>query len=137
MRRIALSVVAVAVAVLTFGKVAAHDGPHGGPDEVTFRVGKNGEINLRQDVKFGTVLVKRGKYVFEHRLDADQHLIVLTEVAPKGGRAPAVYEVPTRLLPARKAANRTSVYAKEQADRSLVVMMVEVAGEPSEHLPQT
>jgi hypothetical protein len=137
MRRIELTVVSVAIAFLTLGEVAAHDGPHGGPDEVTFRVGKNGEINLRQDLKFGTSLVKKGKYAFEHRLDGDRHLVVLTEVARKDGASPVAYELPTRLIPAQKAANRTSLYAREATDRSLVVTMVEIAGEASEHLPQT
>ena len=136
MRTILLGVVSVAVAFLTTGKVAAHDGPHGGPGQVTYRVGKNGEINLREDLKFGTVLVKKGKYIFEHQLDGDRHLVVLTEVARKDGESPVPYQLPMRLMPAQKAANRTSLYAREGADRSLFVTMVEVAGEASEHLPQ-
>lgn len=137
MRRIAACAAAVALACLISVQALAHDGPHGGPDEVTFSVGKNGEINLRQDVKCGTFLVKRGKYVFAHRLDGDRHVVVLTEVARKDGGPSVVYELPMQLLAARQIAKRTALYAKEQADRSLVVTVVEVAGEKGEHLPQT
>ena len=117
--------------------VSAHDGPHGGPDEVTFKVGKNGEVNLRQDVRFGSVLVKRGKYTFAHRLDGERHAVVLTEDARKEGGTPVVYEVPTNVISSRQVAKRTAVYARELADRSVTVTMIEVTGEPNEHLPQS
>ena len=132
-----LMMVVVASLTLMGAYASAHDGPHGGPDEVTFKVGKNGEFNVRQDVKFGGVLVKRGKYVFEHKLDGERHLVVLTEAARKDGAAPVVYELPTSVLPARQVAKRTAMYAKEQHDRSLVVTIVEVTGERAEHLPQS
>ena len=129
---------AVVASLLLMGTFAsAHDGPHGGPDAVTFKVGKNGEVNVRQDVKFGTVLVRRGKYMFEHRLDGERHVVVLTGAARKDGAVPVQYELPTSVLSSRQVAKRTAVCAKELADRSLVVTMVEVTGERAEHLPQS
>ena len=138
MARIGIVTKAAVVSLVLFGPyVSAHDGPHGGPDEVTFKVGKNGEVNLRQDVKFGSVLVKRGKYAFEHRLDGERHVVVLTEGARKDGGTPVVYEVPTNVISSRQVAKRTAVYAKELADRSVTVTMIEVTGERNEHLPQS
>ena len=129
---------AAAASLIVFGSyISAHDGPHGGPDEVTFNVGKNGELNLRQDVKFGSVVVRRGKYAFEHRLDGERHLVILTESARKDGGTPVVHQVPTNVISSRQVAKRTAVYAKELTDRSVVVTMIQVTGEQTEHLPQS
>ena len=138
MARIGIVTKAAVVSLVLFGPyVSAHDGPHGGPDEVTFKVGKNGEVNLRQDVKFGSGLVKRGKYAFEHQLDGERHVVVLTEVARKDGGTPVVYQVATTVISSRQIAKRTAVYAKEFPDRSVAVTMIEVTGERTEHLPQS
>lgn len=132
-----LETAAAAALILMATQASAHDGPHGGPDEVTYKVGKNGEVNVREDMHFGSFPVKRGKYRFEHRVDGERHIVVLTEAARKDGAAPGVYELPTEVLPARQVAKQTAVYAKELANGSLVVTMVEVAGELGEHLPQS
>lgn len=135
MRRICACVLAVS-ACLAPSTPAAHDGPHGGPDEVALRAAKNGEINLREDVTVGTALVTRGKYLLTHRLDDDRHVIVLTGAAPKKGEVPVVHEVPTQLLVSRDVPKRTTLYARELAKRRLVAIMVEIAGEQAEHIPQ-
>lgn len=135
MRRICACVLAVS-AWLPPSTPAAHDGPHGGPDEVALRAGKNGEINLREDVTFGTALVKRGKYILAHRVDDDRHVIVLTAAGQRKGEVPAVHELPTQLLVSRDVPKRTTLYARELANRRLVAIMIEIAGEQAEHIPQ-
>lgn len=130
-----LHVVALLVVGL-LGPAAAHDGPHGGPDEVAIRAGKNGEINLRENLTVGTALVARGKYILTHRLDDERHVIVLTAAAPKKGEVPVVHEVPTQLLVSRNVPKRTTLYARELANRRLVALMIEIAGEQAEHVPQ-
>lgn len=119
---------------LAVAKVAAHDGPHGGPDEATFKVGKNGDVKIGEDITVGPVLVKRGKYRFEHRVEGERHTVRLTRLESKAAEE-LTYELPMRLIPSRQASKRTAVFAKELADQSLAMTAVEVAGESVEHVP--
>ena len=127
--------VAIAAACLVaVAQLGAHDGPHNGPSGGTFSVGKKGDVNIREDVKIGNDTLKRGKYLFEHRVEGDRHLIVLTEVVKKDV-APLAYEIPTRVLSVRQAAKRSVLVADELADHSLRVGVIHVAGEALEHFP--
>lgn len=82
MKRI-VSATAVVVFFLTFGLsgAALHDGPHVGPDGEVFNVAKSGDVKIDTDVAIGEVLVKKGKYLFEHPVDGDAHILVLTGLA--------------------------------------------------------
>jgi hypothetical protein len=111
-----------------------HDGPHDGPTGRTFTVGKNGDVNIREDVKVGADILRKGKYQFEHRVDGDRHLIVLTGIVKKDAVAP-IYEIPTMTMKSREAAKRSVFVAKELLDHSLQVGVVHVAGEALEHVP--
>ena len=127
---IALAALSAATAVWAH---EGHDG-HEGPTGRTFTVGKNGDVNIREDVKVGDDILKRGKYVFEHHIDGDRHVIVLTGVVKNGAVSP-VYEIPTRVIVGRETARRSAFVARELADHSLRVGMVHVAGEAVEHVP--
>ena len=81
-------------------------------------------------------LAKKGKYRFEHRLDGDQHLIVLTSVDRK--ETPVrVYELRTTTLASKAIAKKTEIVARELTAHSLQIALVSVAGEAFEHLPAT
>jgi len=61
---------AIAVLILfgSFSLGAVHDGDHGeGPTDLVFKVGKTGDVTINRDVKLGTYLVKRGKYMLTHK----------------------------------------------------------------------
>lgn len=66
-----------AIMLAAFASIRAHDG-HEVPTGRTFTVGKNGDVNIREDVKIGADTLKRGKYLFEHRADGERHLIRAT-----------------------------------------------------------
>lgn len=126
-------IVAVLCAV-GIASLAAHDGHGEGPTGRTFTVGKKGDVNIREDVKVGGDVLKRGKYMFEHRVDGERHVIVLTGIVKKD-IAPPVYEIPTRTVPSREMAKKSVFVATELADHSLRVGVVHVAGEPLDHVP--
>jgi hypothetical protein len=126
--------VSLVLALLVVPGVSAHDGHDDGPTEQTFKVGKNGEIKFGEDVKMGDLLVKKGRYLLEHRIDGARHLFVLTSNEAK---AATVYEVPTEILVSKVPVKKSAIYATERADRVLQVTVVQIAGEDVDHLPRT
>lgn len=136
MKSVMLSAAVAGLVILAVTRSAAHDGPHGGPGEATFKVGKNGDVKIGEDVKAGPVLVKRGKYRFEHRIEGDRHTVWLTKLDIKAA-GESTYELPMRLIPSREAGKRTAVHAAELTDHSLAMIAIEVAGENVAHVLDT
>lgn len=110
-----------------------HDG-HEGPTGRTFTIGKKSDVNIREDVKVGNEILKRGKYLFDHRVVGEDHVVVLTGIVKKDA-LPVVYQIPTRTIAARETAKRSVFVARELADHSLLVGVIQVAGEAVEHVP--
>ena len=92
------AVLATAALLVLDQPLTAHDGPHDGPTTASFRVGKDGGINFREDVRLADTLVPKGKYRFTHRIDGDVHVITLTRIAARNLVDTAVYEVSTTLM---------------------------------------
>lgn len=136
MKRIA-SVAAAGVFVLAFGLsgAALHDGPHVGPDGEVFTVGKNGEVKIGMDVVIGDVLVKKGKYLLEHRIDGDAHILALTGLDTKKGSEAPAHQIRLRLLPSRDPVKKSALFAERLQDRSYRVSVVQIAGEAGDHVP--
>lgn len=103
------------------------------PSAHVFSVNKSGEVKIGEDVAVGTIRVKKGRYRFEHRVEADTHTIVLTGL---GKDAERTYEIPMRFFPSPTMAKRSALIAKETNDHSLEVTVVEVAGEAGDHLAE-
>ena len=116
--------------------LTAHDGPHGGPTTASFRVGGDGGVNFREDVTLANSLVRRGKYRFTHRIDGDIHVITLTRMAARNSPDTAVYEVSTTVMAGRQPRKASLLRAKETADHSLYISVIEIAGEAGDHLPR-
>ncbi len=129
--------VSLVLALLVVPAVSAHDGHDDGPSEQTFKIGKNGEVKFGEDVKMGDLLVRKGRYVLEHRLDGDRHLFILTSAERVEARAAAVYEVPTEVLVSKVPVKKSAVYAAERDNHLLQVTVVQIAGENVDHLPRT
>lgn len=131
------SVAAVAfVLALGLRGAARHDGPHVGPDGEVFNVSKNGEVKIGTDIAIGDALVRKGKYVVEHRVDGDEHILLLTGVDPKKGSETPVHQIRMRLLPARDVARKSALFAERLQDRSYRVSIVQIAGEAGDHVPR-
>ena len=129
----AILLVSWVVGIAAFG--LAHPDHDEGPRTEIFRVGKNGQVNIRYDVILGVERVKRGKYLFAHAVEGEAHRIALSRIDKKAN-AQAPFDVPVQIIPRRETAKRTAIIAKEAADRSLRVTLIEVAGENVEHIPQ-
>jgi hypothetical protein len=129
-----LGSVAAMVLLVLVSRAWAHDGHDDGPAEQAFKVGKNGEVKFGEDVKMGSLLVKKGRYVLEHRVEGNRHFIVLTS-AERSEQAPAVYDVPMTVVASKVAAKKSAVFAAEGKDRSLRVTVVQIGGEKFDHLP--
>jgi hypothetical protein len=125
----------VVLVVLACGLVAglsAHDGPHAGRADATFKVGKNGQVKIGEDLKAGAVLVKKGTYLFDHRATEEGHLIILTKVDKVAEQN--AFELRMRLLPSKAPMRRTAILAHEPDRGPLHMTTVEVAGELGEHV---
>lgn len=127
---------AAVVFVLVFAPLlGAHPGHDDGPVDEVFKVGKNGDVKIGHDVAIGDLVLSRGRYRFEHRIEAERHTIVLTAIGRKDG-SERVYEIPMRLMSSREVAKRSAIFAKEAADHSLRLTIVQVAGESVDHVPE-
>ena len=135
MRNIVIMTASVLCAA--FGvSVATHDGPHGpGENDVVFKVGKTGEVKIGADLRLGRRTIPRGKYVFEHRVEADNHVIVLTGAASDKKVASAVHEIPTRWVTSRDNVKSSLIVTREQRDWSYHITSIKVAGENGHHIP--
>lgn len=124
----------LATAVLLHsGVITAHPEDEDPSDEI-FTVGKTGEVKIGHDVSAGSVLVKRGKYLFEHRVDGERHIIVLTGVGKDASER--LYEIPMRLFASAKVAKRSALIARESKDHTVHITLVQVAGEGGDHIPE-
>ena len=123
--------------IASVAPLAAHDGPHGtGPTDRTFKVGKNGDVKIGMDVLIGETLVKKGKYLFEHRVDGDRHILLLTQIQ-KGNTVGEGYEVELKLRPSGERVKKSALVAAEQRDRMYRVITVQIAADNAEYLPMT
>lgn len=130
----------MAIAVsLAFSSVvsARHDGPHGGPDDEVWTINKNGEVKMALDVVIGGVAVRKGKYAAEHRLDGDVHTLVLTSLDRRSGESRMILEIPMRLIPSQDPVKKSALFVGRQPDRSWRVDIVQIAGEPGDHVPDS
>lgn len=130
------AVLATAALLALDQPLSAHDGPHDGPTTASFRVGKDGGINFREDVRLADTLVPKGKYRFTHRIEGDVHVITLTRIAARNLVDTTVYEVNTTLMAGRQPRKGSLLRAKEAADHSLHISVIELAGEAGDHLPR-
>ena len=115
--------------------LAFHDGDHGeGPLDTTFKVGKTGEVNIEMDVRIGTNLVKRGKYMLTHRAEGQRHVFVLAEVNKKKQPSQlAMYEIDSRFVANPQPVKNSTLMVKEQKDHSVEVLRIQIAGENGDH----
>lgn len=113
--------------------LSAHDG-HDDVTEQTFKVGNKGEVRFSEDMKMGDILVKKGRYVLEHRIDGNRHVLVLRDALRSEAGAGPAYEMPTEVLSSKLPVKKSAIYASER-DNLLQVTVVQILGENIDHLP--
>lgn len=137
MKRVLTMTAGLMVFFLTLGLRGAplHDGPHVGPDDEVFNVGKNGDVKIAMDVLIGDVLVKKGKYRLEHHVEPDTHILVLTGLDNKNRTEAPVHQIRMRWISSKDAVKKSALFAERQRDRSHRVTVIQIAGESGDHVP--
>ena len=126
------SVVAVVLSVGLVAGLSAHDDPHTGRTDATFKVGKNRQVKIGEDLKVGALVVKKGTYLFDHRVEDGRHVIMLTKVDKAAEHSP--FELRMRLVLTNSPMKRTAILAHEPERGPLEMTTVEVVGELGEHV---
>lgn len=130
-----------ALIILLFSSVVlalpamAHDG-HGDVTESAFRADKDGHVKISENLKAGTIVIKKGRYSMAHRVEEARHVVSLTSVEAKPGVEAVVYEIATSALASRTRVSKTAIYAAELPDTTLQVTVIQFAGENNDHMPQ-
>lgn len=135
MKHIAGAMALILVFAFSLPAAALHDGPHVGPDGEVFNVSKNGDVKIDMDVAVGDVVVKKGKYLVEHRMEGDQHTLVLTGLDGKKGVEAPVHQIRMRWISSKDAVKKSALFAERQRDRSYRVTVIQIAGESGDHMP--
>lgn len=115
---------------------AFHDGDHSeGPMDTIFKVNKKGEVNIETDVKLGTYLVKRGKYMLTHQIKGERHSFILDEINKKKQPAELTrYELASQFLAHPTPVTNSILSVVELGDHTLAVAKIQVAGEYGDHV---
>ena len=128
-----LMTTALAVVVGLSVSVRAHD--EEGPHDELFKIGKQGEVKFDNDITFGDVVIKKGKYVVAHRVgEAGEHVLTLSGANSKTPGDAAVREIPTRFIAGTETAKASVVIAEERRDSTYRVKAVRIAGETGDHI---
>src|SRR3989338_5203134 len=54
--------------------------------ETVMKIGKDGQVNLKDDMMVGATLLKKGRYLIEHRIEEDEHWFRFTLVPAKSAQ---------------------------------------------------
>ena len=123
--------------VAMFGLSAPLAAFHPGHDEhpeVVYTVDKNGQVKIGMDVRIAGAIVKKGKYELTHRVDGDQHVVVLTGQPNKETTMGVVHEIRTTWLPSRDRVRQSALFAYDQPDAVYEVTKIQIAGENGDHV---
>ncbi len=109
--------------------------------EHEMKVGKKGDVTFAKETVVGDLTLKPGRYIFEHRVEGEDHFVHFTEVTKgygysgTGGGAPKAHpgEVKCKLEPLSKKVEATTLYT-EQEDGTQRLTRAEVAGENVAHV---
>jgi hypothetical protein len=139
----------IALAALLSGAVVAafpeHEGhSHDAPLlDRQYKVGKDGEINIRENLSIGNSILTRGRYKVVHKPDRDEHWFIFSPVAKNGsaGEGGKDFQVKARqLLPAREKVSGFVIHAFHDAHAGArnqpryTIVKITVNGENWEHL---
>ncbi|MBI4446827.1 MAG: hypothetical protein HY645_13085 [Acidobacteria bacterium] len=120
------------IAVVLSVPAKAHDGPHDSPGDKTIKVGKQSRIKFGSDVLVDFAVLKRGRYLFQHRVENGLHVISFTQIGNEEWNQDA-YTFESNLVASGERISHTRIFLRrgEQHDD---LIKVEVAGEDWIHL---
>ena len=129
--------------------MAQHSGHGGGIGEVPrdakpyiekLRVNDQGEVKFSGDTRVGDLLLKRGKYRFEHVVEGKDHFVVFnrTDSPSKQADSATVNQQALRvrcwLEPLDKPAKRTAFYSTVTVSGERTVQRLQMQGENVRHV---
>ena len=112
--------------LFTTAVVFAHDEAEGDP---YFKISKNGQVNFDSDVRIGDQVLKKRKYIVQHRVDGADHLFVFVDMKRESQQTTVHSK---GVFPGDKS-GESGVHAKEQKDRTIVITKIEMATENMDH----
>ena len=104
------------------------------------RVNDQGEVKLSGDTRVGDLLLKRGKYQFQHVVEGEDHFIAFKRTDPPGKQADLAManqqalRVRCRLEPLGKPAKQTEFYTTVTVRGERTVERLQVQGENVKHV---
>ena len=104
------------------------------------RVNDQGEVKFSSDTRAGDLLLKRGKYRFQHLVEGEDHFIAFTRIDQPGKQADAAtanqeaLRVRCRLEPLGKPAKQTEFYTTVTVRGDRTVERLQVQGESVKHV---
>ena len=110
----------------TAAVVSAHDEAEGDP---YFKIAKNGQVNFNSDVRIGDQVLKKGKYIVQHRVEGADHVFVFVDLKRESQQTTIHSK---GVFPGDKS-GESGIHAKEQKDRTIVITKIEMAAENMDH----
>jgi len=112
--------------------LARHDEQDGDP---YFKIGKNGEVKFDSDIRIGDSLLKKGKYIVQHRIENGDHTFVFLNT--KGDKNNSAADRPLTIrskgvFPG-DGAGQSGIHGKEEKDHTVRITKIEIAGENLDH----
>lgn len=109
--------------------------------EHAMKVGKKGDVTLTKETKVGDLTLKPGRYIFQHRVEGEDHFVHFTEVTkgnPYGtseGGVPKAHpgEIKCKVEPLSKKVKETTLFLDSE-DGTQRLVRAEVAGENVAHV---
>lgn len=122
--RIWLLLIAVVV-----GMLLLNTGPFTAAEhEHTLKVGKKGDVTFTKETMVGDLTLKPGAYIFQHRVEGDDHFVSFTTPGGKN-----LGEVKCKVEPLSNKVEGTTLYSHTEGGMNRLTK-VEVAGENVAHL---
>ncbi len=90
-------------------------------------VGKKGAMTLTTPLRVGDTVLKPGNYVFQHKVDGEDHTVIFTKAGNEVAR------VKCKLEQLEKKASRTALYTHDEAGEA-ILDAVAVEGENFKHV---
>ena len=106
----------------------------------SIRIGKSGQIELAQETRLGTALLRPGHYKVQHAVIDGQHYVVVREQIRPTRRHRAfitgseVTRVPCRIVTLDKPPRSSSVYWTRGQDGYATITEIRIADEPAGHI---
>ncbi len=99
------------------------------------RVNEQGEVKLSGETLVGGMLLKSGKYKFQHVVEGEDHMVSFERVdRPEAQAEQALFRLKTRLEPIDKPAKRTEFHSTVSIKGERIVQKIYVQGENVRHV---